>query len=527
MIIDKVQPFWTPEEEDRLQEVIKAEHALIDSLERKKTDNTARPALMFDDKQLAEWRELDAEAKAIRNGVEDRYIASFSRNPKGVYKDIEEIVGAIEKEDFIARVREQIAQLASITKDLRDVYGEKLEESNPNIAILRDLAKENYTNCYDFILFHLRVQLNAIDRYKLDLDKATAIIEKRVALWYVKPQPTYFAMAHGKATDALAFMSSKNAEVNPVTKTATINKFGVQLAILKFEELHATLGISTDKLLSTAIATFTQHNDFRHSKEPDRKVTIPLREYAQLLGYDVEEHETSTPEEAEAEKKRAKAQLDNARKAVKKDLLTLQASTLRWEEPIKGKPKDFDSISLVTRVAIKNGEIQIYFTPEIAQYLAEKNLITQYPTKLLRISGRKPTAYYIGRKLAEHYNIDNNQIRGTHDRISIKALLPVTDLATYEEVQKKDRGHWVERIKEPLEQALDELTREGILTDWKYTHARGVDLTEEEASNLTSYSDFEKLYLHFTPADKIDHTDRIKAKKERQPKKASKKKKKS
>lgn len=511
MIIDKVQPFWTAEERKALADTYRAQEDFINDIQRKNKQGT------LEDNIVTKWRELDNTAKGIIAGVEDRYIKSFRRNKKGIIADVEEIVEAIEREDFTARIKEQLAQLAILKK-------EKLPEES--LATLKGFATENYSNCYDFIMYHLRVQLNALSFYGIDTAKAESIVDRRVALWYVKPTPNYFPMAHGKATDALAFMSSKTAEVNPITKTATINRFDVQLSILKFEELHATLGISTDKLLSTAIATFTQRNDFRRkeSGKLDREVTIPLREYAELLGYDVTEHSTSTPEEAEAEKKRAKNQLDNARKAIKKDLLTIQASSLTWEERVKGKARDFESISLVTRVGIRNGEIRIAFSPEIAEYLAQKNLITQYPTKLLRISGRKPTAYYIGRKLSEHYNMDNNQIRGTHDRISIKALLPVTDLATYEEVQQRDRGHWVERIKEPLEQALDELTKEEILKDWEYTHAKGVPLTDEEARSITSYSDFESLYLHFTPADTVDHTDRLQAKKDRKEKQAKKKK---
>lgn len=512
MIIDKVQPFWTEEEHQDLIDTYREHEAFVNSLEPSNAEELA-------DEVLERWRALDRKAKDIKKRVEDRYIESFKGNEKGILADIEEIVQSIEREDYQERVKEQLRQIAVLTAN---VDKEKLGDYN--IETLERLATENYTNCYDFVLYHLRVQLNALAFYEMDTAKAEAIVEKRVALWYVKPTPSYFPMAHGKATDALAFMNGKDAEVNQITKTATVSKFDVQLSILKFEELHATLGISTDKLLSTAIATFTQRNDFRHNKykDLDRVVHIPLREYAELLGYDVTEHETSTPEEAEAEKKRAKNQLDNARKAIKKDLLTLQASSLTWEERVKGKPRDFSSISLVTRVGIRNGIIEIAFSPEIAQYLAGKNVITQYPTKLLRISGRKPTAYYIGRKLAEHYNIDNNQIRGTHDRISIKALLAVTDLPTYEEVMRQDR-HWDRRIKEPLEVALDELTKEHILKNWEYTHAKGIPLTEEEASNITVYSDFEKLYLHFTPADRVDHTDRLQAKKERKEKKPKKK----
>lgn len=492
MIIDKLEPFWTEEDRQRLEEIQEKQTELVALM---RGEDPPSPD------HLNGWAKLEDEADRLREEVENRYISSHSTAE--ILADVEEIVAGIEKADFR---KTQDGRLAFIAQ----LKAEGAQEDN--LAPLRKLAEESYEHCYKYILFQLRVQLNALADDEESTDRLIAIVEKRVALWYVKPQPAYMPMAHGKATDAFAYMSTRNATVDSVTGNATIDQFGVQLVILKLKELQTTLGISTDKLLSTAIAVFTRQNDFRHTKEPRRDVTIPLKEYAQLLGYDVIEHETSTPEEAEREKKRAKNQLDNARKAIKKDLLLLQASTLRWEETIKGRARDFDSISLVTRVAIRNGEIKIFFSPEIASYLAERNLITQYPVKLLRLDSRKPTAYYIGRKLAEHYNIDNNQIRGTHDRISIPALLAVTDLASYEEIQKKDRGHWIERIKEPLERALDELTQEGILKSWEYTHAKGVELTEEEAYNLTSYEDYAKLYLHFTPADKVDHTERIVAK---------------
>lgn len=504
MIIDKVKPYWTPQEEALIFDLLDEQQRIIDML-----GDRDGLSITLDDKALGEWQDLDRQIKATNKAVEDRYIQSFSHNKKGIYADIEEIVNAIEQADYRARVKEQLAQLASLTTDLKSLYSDKQFYT---IEHLKELATENYSNCYDYILYFLKAQFNALDYYGMDTGKAEAIIDKRVSLWYVKPTPTFFPMAHGKATDALAFMNGRNAEVNPVTKTGIINKFGVELAILKLTELQASLGISTDKLLSTAIATFTKQNDFRHiqGREPNREISIPLKEYASLLGYDVTN----------------KSQLDNARKAVKRDLDIIHASVLTWEEPIKGKNRDFERVSLVTYTGIKNGNIKISFSPEIASYLAERNLITQYPTKLLSISGRQPNAYYIGRKLYEHYNIDNNQIRGTHDRISIAKLLEVTDLPTYEEVQATDRGHWQERIKEPLERALDTLTEKEILKDWKYTHARGVDLTEEEASNITRHSDFEKLYLHFVPADTVDHTERIEAKlEERQKKKKASKKK--
>ena len=499
MIIDKVQTYWTVEELKRLEDIQREQNSLIITITKERVEeNTLNATLM------SKWHRLEEQANRLKAEVEDRYIKAHSK--KAILADVEEIVNAIEKADFQARIAEQITQIATLKAE---------GASEDSLSVLREYTVENFKNCYDYILYYLRVQLNALADDEAGTDKAIAIVEKRVALWYVKTNPAYLPMAHGKATDAFSFMSTKNATIDKIGN-ATIDKFGVQLVILKLTELHATLGVSTDKLFSTAVATFTKLNDFRHlkGKEPRREVTLDLKEYAQLLGYDVIEHETQTPEEAEREKKRAKNQLDNARKAIKKDLDIIHASTLTWEEPIKGKARDFERISLVTHTGIRNGEIKIAFSPEIASYLAERNLITQYPTKLLGISGRQPNAYYIGKKLAEYCNIDNNQIRGTNELISIPALLAVTDLPSYEYIQQTDRGHWENRIKRFFEDALDTLTQEGILKDWEYTHAKGVPLTDEEACNITSYEDFAKLYLHFTLTDKVYHSDRLEAKRE-------------
>lgn len=496
MIIDKVKPFWTEEELLSLRELYQKTDALLADLQISRQRGE-----QIDTDFLRLWEDLADADDRIRGEVEQRYLSA--RSKKELLADVEEIVAAITKEDFQEVIAERLAQVSAYR-----TQGATAEQLTP----LAEFAKENYENCYGFILQNLRVQLNGLGED--GAERLRAIVDKRASLWYVKTTPEFMPMVHGKATDALAFMNSRNAKVDPITGEGTLNKFGVELAILKLISLQATLSPNTDKLLSTALATFTKRNDFRHlnGKEPNRRVSIPLKDYARLLGYEVDERETSTPQEAEREKKRAKNQLDNARKAVRKDLDIIHASTLTWEEPIRGKGRDFGRVSIVTYTGIKNGEIQIHFSPEIASYLAERNLITQYPTKLLSLDSRKTTAYYVGRKLNEHYYIDNNQVRGTADRISIPALLAVTDLASYEEVQKKDRGHWQERIKEPLERALDELTAAQILKDWKYTHARGVDLTDEEAENITSYSDYSKLYLHFTLAGAADQADRIKAK---------------
>ncbi len=513
----------TGEEHKRLDEIVEEQNRLVAELGTLRSSHNKIRAEGGDTSQVDEELQqksdrlyaLEGEANRIFRHSEDRYIKSHSKAE--LLADAEELVSSITLEDFLEHLkfRERVYRDAEASLPQTPPEGREraYEDMKAYVADLKAHAIASYENCYRYILLELRVQLNAFADDPEGTAKIESLIDKRVSQWYVKTQPAFLPMAHAKATDAFAFMSTRNAEVNRITGNATINKLGVELVILKMRELHATLGVSADKLLSSAIAVFTKQNDFRHTKDkaPKREVTISLKEYAKLLGYDVDE----------------KDQLDNARRAIKKDLDVIHASVLKWEEPIKGKTRDFERISLVTRTAIRRGNIEIDFTPEIASYLAERNLITQYPTKLLRLDSRKPTAYYIGRKLAEHYNIDNNQIRGTNDRISIPALLAVTDLPTYEEVQLKDRGHWENRIKRFFEEALDTLTQEGVLENWEYTHAKGVPLTDEEAQNITSYEEFSKLYLRFTLSDKIDHTERIRAKQEARAEASKQKKKKT
>lgn len=511
MIINKVLPFWKEEDLQRLAEIRREQEVLSATIPRR--DNR----LQFDRKnweKLEEWSNLEDQARELQAEVENRYKKASTK--KTLLADVEEIVKAITREDFLEFVGHQIEVLASRQ---RKAENEAMNSTIDLIVKEHGYGTECYENCTYFILLNLRVQLEALGNFPDEedsLDRVTAIVEKRVSLWYVNPKPSHFPIPYSKPTDAIAYMTQRSAIIDAISGDATIDRSSVHMRIANFKDLKATIGISTDKLLSTALAVFARTNDFsqRAKEAKHRRVVISLKAYAQFLGYDVVERETSTPEEAEKEKKRIKANLDNARKKIQKDLNILYNLSFEWEERINGKVESFSSVRLLSAKEYSAGNISLTFTPEIADYLVSRGLITQYNTALLGIDERHPNAYYIMRKLEEQYNMDSNRARGTHDRISIPALLAVTDLASYEEVQKKDRGHWQERIKEPLEENLDYLTQEGFLRSWEYVHEKGRPLTDEEAGAITSYKDFAELYLLFDPAQKVDHTERIEAKKE-------------
>lgn len=325
-------------------------------------------------------------------------------------------------------------------------------------------------------------------------------------------EKNYLPMLHGKATDTIALMSGKPLEENPLNQTASITSGEVKLVIRELDKLSGTLGVSTHKLLSTAIARFTSLNNTGTGNQRDLRtgrVSIPLKEYALKCGYDVLEHTTETPEEEEKEALRAKRQLDNARRKVKKDILLLRASSLTWEEKVKGKAGDFTDIGILGAGAIKNGSIMLEFTTSIAEYLIQLPL-TQYPVALLSVDERNNNAYSMGLAMAEHYNLDNNHIRGTAQLLKVKTLLSYTNLPSIAEIRKQ-RRRWEDRIKEPLENALDVLTACGLLEDWRYSKSKGEELTDGEATSFTSYEGWEETLVYFTLKDAPDHTARIEA----------------
>jgi len=319
-------------------------------------------------------------------------------------------------------------------------------------------------------------------------------------------------MYHGKATDALTTLSHRDITENPIADKAVIQTAAgdYKIVIQDFSKVKGKLSVNTHKLLSTGIAEFTQINNYGGGGIIP-KVTIPFDEYARKLGYEIDERETDSPEAAAKEKKRAQEAVKTAKKRIRQDLELLQAMKWTWQETVRGKGADFDSILLLERVAIRKGYIIMEFGRNMAEYLKQLPL-TQYPQGLLAIDARSENAYKIGFKMAEHYSIDNNQIKGTANRLKVSSLLAVTNLPTIEALQNEtpdDSRHWDRRIKSPFEAALDALTGK-VIKDWEYVKAKGEQLTEEEAYNITDYESFNSLLIQFELIEAPDHKERLK-----------------
>ena len=153
---------------------------------------------------------------------------------------------------------------------------------------------------------------------------------------------------------------------------------------------------------------------------------------------------------------------------------------------------------MIEAKGIKDGYIIVEFTRNYAEYLLKHPALTQFDNRLLLIDGNHRNAYYLGLKIMEHNSIYKNQERGTANLLKVKTLLEYTDLPNIEKVKAQETG-WQGRIKERLENALDFLVSDiKILSDWRYSKAKGEELTAEEAANIAEYSIFENLYVYFT-----------------------------
>ena len=323
---------------------------------------------------------------------------------------------------------------------------------------------------------------------------------------YPNPIETNLCVPASKMLFAIAVMARKEIKSDLMGKQ-TVTSNDVVLGIEKALSL-GTLSTGTHKLLYKAISEFTAQNHMgKVSGIKSYSVKFPLKEYALQCGYDIEERPTSTPEEAEQEKKRVKNTLDNFRKKVKKDIGLLLSFRLTWEENIKGKPYYFDSMNVMGRGTIKNSIVDIEFTVSMAEYLVQLPL-SQYPVALFGVDERNSNAYIIGLKMAEHYNNDNNLIAGTANLLKVKSLLAYTSFPDLDTVREIGQG-WTSRIKEPFESALDVLTQSGVLADWRYSYSKGAEMSDTEATNFESYEEWADTLIYFELKSPVDHTERL------------------
>ena len=338
--------------------------------------------------------------------------------------------------------------------------------------------------------------------------------------------PTYY----GKLLETIPKVSGKDA----VEDRGKLNfrRNDVMLTIDKMiNNIPVIWGINVDKLLCVSMGAFIMANPGltleNHKKiRINYEVKIPFKSFCMDMGYDVIPHDGSP-----AEKRRANATLRKAKQRILSYLECLREVKATWIEALKkgGKSiakeaeagaidRNFINYSIIGSRGIVDGFIDVTFDPKfVNDYLI---LLPQnkYHKALLKV--KKETAYKMGRFLINYYMKPSNKKKVINNHIRNKKLLAHTDLPTIEEIEGaidpdtgrrkggKRPGHWRERIKEPYEEALDELYSVGFLTFWGYYGKNKRKLSDKEATEGGAEMWGER-YLDFEIRIPVDNEGRL------------------
>ena len=317
--------------------------------------------------------------------------------------------------------------------------------------------------------------------------------------------PAYY----GKLPDTMAKLSSSAAEKTKKGKLVMTRDNVMLLIDNAINNIPVVWGINAHKLLSWGLGHFILANPALREADISEvnvnyEALIPLRAFCLAMGYDVIPHDNS-----KAEKERAAAVLRKARQRIKQDLERLRNVKATWSEGVKkggkaiaraGEPgaadRDFMSYSLIGSYGITKEFITMTFDPKFVKDYLLLLPQTKYHKALTRVKGRN--AYLMGLKLLKHYCMRKNVEKKTNNRLKVKSILASVDLPTIDYIEGQrnpdtgrreggaDPGHWDKRIKERLEEALDELYNVGFLGFWGYKGTGCKELTDEEATGRSA-----------------------------------------
>lgn len=320
------------------------------------------------------------------------------------------------------------------------------------------------------------------------------------------PQPQYSKILQGKCTNAITKQSKKTLHYNNINDTADIvTSDGVRIYLQRFQSLN--LNVNTYKVLDACVVKLTKN--FPHGDnisldvlDKHRTLTFSVDEYMQMCHI--------------KDRKQAFEQLRDAVRTLYN--LTINGTEVRYIIP-RGKTKlQRDEWRFEARLLefigeayydrpIVDGYVELHFSMDMAKYFSRAYLMP-YPNGLLIINGKhNPHSYFIGRKLAEHHNM--NIGKSNSNRIAVKSLIDaLPDLPKREQVMKGNRN-LTQQIIQPFERDLIALKDSyGMLADWHYCQLNGELLTDEQIESY-SFNEWSAWLIDFTFANYPDQSDRI------------------
>lgn len=326
----------------------------------------------------------------------------------------------------------------------------------------------------------------------------------------------YLPMLNGAPANELMQITTKGLKADGFTKTATITtKGGHKITIKHFDKLQGLLSTPAKKILDTALLYLTSSNYYRGDRNTvTPTVEIPLIEYGEACGYRLTPQKMKTPEEQAAENRRVNERIRDLKKNVRRDLRDI--ANIVWSgEETRGRNKgDYNEMRIISSHSISKGLIRINFDIDAAAYFVNA-YIMQYPTALLKHDNRKPNAYVIGRKIAFHNSNDQNHAAGTDSTLSVKSLLAAApEIPTIDDIEARRQRNWKDKIKKPLEIALDENISVGLISKWEYRNPKSGETYTSETAQPMTWTQYSRLVIDFAMIDAPEQTDRREAKAE-------------
>ena len=472
MIIDKVEAYRTDEDRKTLERITQEREDRLNALEKSNLEDPEYTDQLNDVMQTFYF-----EFWEIEKGIENRYISD--RSVEEFMADAKEIINAIDMEDF-----------KNFLEDNKKPFSEKIPSRR---RLLSEETEANRDNCYIFMTSCIATQSIALRDNNTAIEYFINLIQKRLDVLF----PSRFMLIpQSTETRNLAYMSVKKGEVNREFGYYEGGIVDINVFIEKYDQLKGTLGVTTSKLLQFITNIFAKQINFKDAKRTNNYISVTeftLKDYAAV---------TNKPLKTEN-------QIKKFRKGVESDLEILKNAEIRWDtigsqEHNKGSMRIVDASNISTRIKGKekeNAKVKVMLSVSLSEALINGTL-SQKPKILFEIDPRDPNTYYICDKLADHYSMDGNYSRGTHNRLKVETLLIRTDLPKYEDIKKANDRNWKRRIKEPFEKSLNKLVEKySYLKSWRYAHPKGIPLTDEEIKNIKSYDDFKDLYILYEPVD--------------------------
>lgn len=333
----------------------------------------------------------------------------------------------------------------------------------------------------------------------------------------------FLPMLNGAPSNDIMQLTIKGMTPDSFSKKAVFEtKDGRKITIEHFDKLQGVLSTSAKKILDTALLYLTSNNYYKAGRNGlTPTVEIPLIEYGEACGYQLTPQTMATPEEQAAENRRIQERIKELKKNVRRDLHDI-ADILWTGEETRGRNKgDYAEMRIISSHKIVKGLIRINFDVDAAAYFV-KSYVMQYPTALLKHDNRKPNAYVIGRKIAFHNSLDNNAAAGTNNTLSVKSLLAdAPEIPTIDDIKARGQRNWKDKIKKPLEIALDENISVGLISKWEYRDpTTGETYTAETAQPMT-WAQYYRLMVDFIMVEPPDQSKRRAARSEAKAKTAA------